>query len=128
MNVPEYCTEEVRRQGHDILVADGIMRVGWMLDAWAYALRQVQLGHVLPVVDDVASLGSRVERFRNQQGIRECNVYVGNRACPPPQHLNRLLVELFESLREGKYKDNPLYEGSSLAFYKAFEEIHPFED
>ena len=122
MTVPEYCVEEVERQGHDILELDGIQRVGWMLDAWAYALTELKLGRLHPVVHDVIQIGNRVERHKNALGVRSCNVYVGNRPCPEPKHIARLLVDLFESLRDGDYVDD------SIGFYKDFEEIHPFED
>ena len=94
-----------------------------MINAWEYALMQVQNnGQDQPTIADVLAIGARVEQIKNVGGIRHCNVYVGSHACPAPHQLNRLLVELFEALRDDQY------EGDPIAFYKAFEEVHCFED
>lgn len=114
MNVIEYVTEEVRRQGHDITALDGIERVAWMLDAWRYAL----IRENKPDIFDVIELGKRIEREKNGLGIRACGVRVGSRICPKPDEIARLLDRLFE-LRDSM---------SPLEFYKEFEEIHPFVD
>lgn len=118
--VIEYCVEEVRRQGHNIIQLDGIRRVGWMINAWEYALGQRELGpaHKVPTVSDAEKLGSLVELFKNARGFRECQVYIGGRAGANPASVKRLLVELFESM--DKY--------DAYEFYRQFELIHPFED
>ena len=116
--VVEYVTEEVSRQGHDVTQLDGIERVGWMLDAWSYALRCQHWA--TPTVDDAIVLGKLVEPRKNRLGVRACDVRVGSRACPPHERVNFLLVQLFEEL--------PVWGMDALAFYKAFEEIHPFVD
>ncbi len=115
MTVIEYVTEEVRRQGHNVKALDGIQRVGWMLDAWSYAIRNLARR---PVVQDTIDIGKLVERNVNAAGIRNHNIYVGNKPCPQPEQLNRLLVTLFE-------QRDVL---SPIEFYKGFEEIHPFMD
>ena len=94
MNVIEYCTEEVQRQGHDIALLDGIQRIGWMLDGWSYAL--VNVADRMPNMGDAVSLGMRVEVKKNANGIRNCLVRVGDRSCPRPDEVHRLLNRLFD--------------------------------
>jgi hypothetical protein len=115
MNVIEYCTEEVTRQGHDVLKLDGIERVSWMLDGWEYALhycdREVTGA-------DIVAIGTLVERKKNAMGIRNVGVRVGSRICPKPDEVHRLLDRLLEH-------QQALH---PLEFYKEFELIHPFID
>lgn len=74
MNVIEYCAEEVERQGHDILILDGIERVGFMLDAWSHAL----LFHdKRPSIMDAIILGRKIEPQKNPD-IRTCYVRGGD--------------------------------------------------
>lgn len=110
-----YVTEEVERQGHNTAFLDGIERVGWMLDAWSYALATKV--HK-PELVDVEAIGRRVERHKNRHGLRTCQVRVGMNSCPPPERVPGLLLTLFEQ----RDKLTP------IEFYKGFEEIHPFED
>ena len=114
MTVIDYCTEEVRRQGHDTHAMYGIERVGWMLDAWGYAL-SVDGG---PELDHIIVIGRKIERFLNLKGIRDCGVRVGGRICPDYKMVPELLEELFGHI------DNLC----PLEFYRKFEEIHPFVD
>lgn len=114
MNVIEYVTEEVRRQGHDIQVLDGIERVAWMLAAWRWAA----LSSPKPCIFDAIHLGELIEREKNINGIRKCGVRVGSRICPHPEEVPRLLDRLFEN-RDAM---------TPLEFYKEFEMIHPFVD
>jgi hypothetical protein len=116
MNVIEYCTEEVRRQGHDITLLDGIQRVGWMLDGWTYAL--VNVSDRMPDLGDAISLGMLVEVKKNVNGLRNCDIRVGDCICPRPDELRRLLNRLFD-LRDSM---------TPIEFYKEFEMIHPFVD
>jgi hypothetical protein len=106
--------EEVRRQGHDLSTRDGIERVGWMLNAWSYALTR----HTPPILLDARVLGMRIEPLKNEDGFRTVNVRVGARLCPPHERVASLLPLLFE-------QRDVL---TPLDFYKAFEEIHPFVD
>ena len=115
MKVIDYIVEEVARQGHDVSALDGIERVGWMLDAWSYALRAK---YRKPTVQDAIILGKMVESRKNINGLRQCAVRVGNRICPDWQTVPESLERLFEH-------GNML---TPLEFYKAFEEIHPFVD
>lgn len=115
MTIIEYVTEEVERQGHDTTRVDGLQRVGWMLDAWAYALRSV---HAKPVMGDAIVLGILIEPVKNEKGTRMVPVRVGNRMCPAWDAISDSLSSLFQH-------------GSDLTpieFYKQFEEIHPFVD
>jgi hypothetical protein len=117
MNVIDYVREEVTRQGHDVETLDGIERVGWMLDAWSYAL---VLSHEWPRPSMVESitLGKMVERRKNKKGIRSCGVRVGLRVCPPADEVQDRLELLFA------HGDDL----SPIEFYKEFEMIHPFVD
>jgi hypothetical protein len=117
MNVIDYVREEVSRQGHDVTMQDGIERVGWMLDAWAWALNWFGSGEKL-TVDDALKLGTFVEPGKNPHGQRSCGVRVGWRVCPPPEEVEPRLKRLWEA-EEGM---------TPLEFYKEFEEIHPFVD
>jgi hypothetical protein len=116
MTVVDYVTEEVYRQGHDLSTLDGVERVGWMLDAWSYALRNSERS---PGIQDVIQIGRMVERERNIYGLRRTNVRVGKTICPAPEMVSGLLG----SLLWARYRDL-----SPLEFYKEFEMIHPFVD
>lgn len=111
--VVDYITEEVWRQGHDLSSRDGIERVGWMLDAWSYAL-------VSDVFDvrTVKELGRRVEREKNAKGFRRCAVSVGREYKPNWKKVGAQLFALCNRQREL----------APLDFYRAFEQIHPFVD
>jgi hypothetical protein len=116
MIVIDYVREEVERQGHNIHTLDGIERVGWMLDAWAHALANADSE---PTISGAIQLGMMIERHKNANGIRKCQVRVGSRTCPDFKDVPRLLEGLFSYNR----KFPP-----PLEFYRQFEEIHPFED
>lgn len=109
-----YVTEEVLRQGHDIAQLDGIERVGWMLDGWAYALTVGER----PTFSDAVTLGKLIERRKNKTGIRKVGVRVGFQICPPPNEIRGRLERLF-SMRDDM---------APLDFYREFEETHPFVD
>lgn len=115
MNVIAYITEEVTRQGHDVTTLDGIERVGWMLNAWAYALRQ---GDRRPDLNDALTIARMVEPEKNADGIRTCGVRVGRNACPQPELVPRMMEGLFD--HGGGL--------SPIEFYKAYELCHPFVD
>lgn len=115
MNVIEYCTEEVTRQGHDVLRLDGIERVSWMLSGWEHALLQCWK----PITAaDIVAIGMLIESRKNAFGMRTCGVRVGNRVCPKPNEVPRMVDRLIEFM--------PTM--TPLEFYKEFEEIHPFVD
>jgi hypothetical protein len=122
MNVIEYVTEEVRRQGHDVTVLDGIERVAWMLDAWTYAL--YVCGQRRPTIDDAEALGKLIERKKND-GFRTCGVRVGKDLCPPWKEISPRLTQLFFEREKLDGSSNPI---TPLDFYREFELIHPFVD
>ena len=111
-----YITEEVFRQGHNLLTLDGIERVGWMTEAWCYALEASRT--VRPAICDAAYLGILMEPTCNSQGFRQCDVTVDGRPCPSSDRVMPQLTVLFE-------QSDTL---TPLEFYKGFEDIHPFED
>lgn len=108
-----YVAEEVRRQGHDIQGVDGIERVGWMLGAWCYAALRGAIDVRL-----IIELGQRVEPFKNFGGLRNCGVRVGPHIKPDFEKVAQMLDSLVARQSEM----------TPLAFYRAFEEIHPFVD
>lgn len=113
--VIHYVTEEVERQGHDTSKLDGITRVGWMLDAWSYAL---DIAGARPSVARITRLGQLVEREINKCGLRQVHVRVGPRVCPHPDKVRPMLDELFAAMDSL----------TPIQFYKEFELIHPFAD
>jgi hypothetical protein len=118
MNVIEYVTEEVKRQGHDVKSLDGIERVGWMLNAWSWALNWFSDGEHSLTVDDAIHIGTLIEPGKNISGIRGCGVRVGTRICPPPDEVLPRLEKLWK-LQDGM---------TPVEFYKEFEMIHAFVD
>lgn len=117
MTIPEYCAEEVWRQGHDLGELDGVERVGWMLDAWSYMIYTGRHARTL-LTEDVVALGTRVERYKNRRGLRTCEVRVGNSIPPRAVDVPNLLADLLARQAEL----------APLDFYRQFELIHPFED
>ncbi len=116
MNVIEYVTEEVSRQGHDVFALDGIERVGWMLGAWACALYRC---HGKFGIEEILQLGHFIEPNKNpKQNFRVFGVRVGGRICPRPDEI----WPRMERLMENRDSMTP------LEFYKEFELVHPFLD
>lgn len=114
--VVAYVTEEVRRQGHDVTQLDGIARVGYMLNAWEYALHESERKTpiMLHVVEDIGRL---IEPRWNANGVRNCHVRVGYRPCPAPDLVPNLLYQLLDA-----------HTLPPMVFYKEFQLIHPFRD
>lgn len=119
INAPviDYVTEEVSRQGHDIAARDGIERVGWMLNAWSYALTELETGRH-PSISDAIIMGKLTEPRKNARGVRKVDVRVGARKCPDQAKVLDLMRDLFDSRDSLK----------PLEFYLQFELIHPFVD
>jgi hypothetical protein len=120
MNVIEYCTEEVQRQTHDTKTLDGIERVGWMLNGWSLALEWSK--ERLPNKVDIYRIGAAVERKKNANGPRVCDVWVGDKKCPPPNQIDELMNAFLDELKITPHRIKP------LDFYRQFLEIHPFVD
>ena len=118
LSVAAYCEEEVRRQGHDVRTLDGIERVGWMLNAWAIALRELR-DSMAPDVDTIRRLGAWVEFEKNSNGFRRSGVRVGTTVVnvAPDEIVPRLerLLSMWSAMEP-------------LELYREFELIHPFID
>lgn len=117
MTVIDYVTEEVTRQGHNVLTRDGIERVAWMLAAWRAALIWEQNGEPLDIAA-IEMLGKLVEPYKNAGGFRNCDVRVGYQACPPHAEVQARMACLMKS----KESMEP------LDFYRALLTVHPFLD
>lgn len=117
MTVIDYVTEEVTRQGHNVLVLEGIERVAWMLSAWAFAI-EASYARKRPTIEDVLVIGTNVEQQKNRNGFRSGGVMIGGRTAPGPEDVDKLLSNLW---REGTAL-------TPIQFYKEFEFVHPFFD
>ena len=117
--VLKYVEEEVTRQGHSLdIFPDGGIRVGWMLYAWEWA---VENQNRLPELQDFKILGQRVEKVKNAKGFRNCYVMVGMKFVQTtPEQVYDELIELEKKIKNGGM--------TPLDIYRAYEEIHPFED
>lgn len=114
--VLSYILAEIRRQGHDVEVAeDGGIRAIWMLRAWRYMTDRPRM---LLDADGIRLIGKMVEPEKNAHGFRECGVRVGNRICPPQQDVPLLIDKLVE--RQHELTPNE--------FYLSLMEIHPWID
>jgi hypothetical protein len=123
--VIEYVVEEVRRQHWDVTKPEGIERVGWMLNAWCYAMKhwaEDNTARPCPTMPFIEQLGTLVDV---NHGFRTCGVqvlsadgrvYVAPDAREVPRRLKRLLKLYCET------------EMTPLEFYREYELIHPFAD
>ena len=114
--VIKYVAEEVWRQGFKLSTPRGLLRVGWMLTAWADAMDWSGIFNV----NQVLYLGRTIERQINEHGFRTHNVKVGDRICPSPGDVPRLMTDWVEWVDEKQ--PEPLHA------YRQFEMIHPFGD
>jgi len=135
-DVPSYCAEEVRRQGHDINTSDGVDRVAWMLNAWVWALRYGWDGFMAPTLDDLTALGSMIEPEKNVCGFRKHGVVIrnsGTDVCAPIGEPPENIVHCLETLLAqwpafASAPDSVNHTVGPLELYRAFELIHPFAD
>ena len=118
MQIIQYVTEEVARQGWDISLSEGWMRVGWMLSAWEYATEKKKVSS-LPSVDDLLYIAKMIEPDNNLDGFRHVSVWVGNHTPPDAREIPRLIAQLWSV---GILILTP------SEFYREFELIHPFID
>lgn len=126
--VIDYVVEEVQRQGHDTMADDGIMRVGWMLEAWANAMQLNEHSYVdrrVPDETNIEMTGATVEQLVNRSGYRRVDVWVGGRACPSPDRIPQLMADLCLTI---DWRNDPVCSLSPLDFYRRLLEIHPFVD
>lgn len=117
LSIIEYCTEEVSRQGHNVLAVDGLLRVSWMLDAWCCALGRSQRVKGI-ALDDIRMIGMTIERYANVGGLRNGDVWVGGQACPAAEAVEPMLDALLKEQEDLE----------PLVFYKRLLVIHPFFD
>jgi hypothetical protein len=87
-----------------------------MLEAWCAMLHTP---YRPLTVTDIVGLGAFVERDVNRNGFRTCGVRVGPSVIPgSPSALHDCIARLLAMSSELE----------PLEFYRAFEEIHPFQD
>ena len=113
-----YCIEEVQRQGHDTTVEDGQDRVAWMLDAWRETKALARSGAALDT-EIVERIGKLIERRKNRDGFRTQPVWIAGEC--RNQDIETIRRNIAALCREAE-------EISPLAWYKRFEQIHPFID
>ena len=114
----EYCREEVERQGHPTDREDGRERVSWMIEAWLWAREWAEKEKRIDL-EAIAAIGRLVEQEVNRNGIRSGGVVIAGQVKRQSRdEIGRQLDELCG--RQGELEP--------LAWYKAFEEIHPFLD
>lgn len=125
-----WAAEECRRQ------RSGEMSVAWLFRAWRYALRHRSRR---PTYGDVLALGRFVEPRKNAAGLRDCGVRVGTdvkmgsayvldaltrlvSAQPVPDPAVAFPVDPRQGDRAARYA------AGCDAWYRAFEDVHPFVD
>lgn len=127
--VVEYCAEEVSRQyAYSVWAKTSAKAVGWMIDAWSYALMESARGRPLGV-SLIEEIGSIVEPGHNAKGFRRIPIYVGGQEKDKPEDVQRHLLYLVDAYNEGRLE--PLrWPGKTPEdqFYFEFENIHPFRD
>lgn len=108
LDVARFCAIECKLQ------ESGEESVGWMLNAWSYAMKCPQ---AVPTLSTVLRIGSEVEPRVNARGLREVDVRVGSSIKPPWQIVPTLLSEflLWTDL-------------DADAWFHQYEKIHPFGD
>ena len=116
--IRSYCTEEVMRQGHDVTVEDGQVRVKWMMSAWRRAKRQATADKPIDV-KTITGLGQTIEARRNRLGIRRGAVVIAGHI--RSQTHEEIVAEL-DDLCKRQHELPP------LDWYLEFEKIHPFFD
>ena len=108
-NVIVYCADECDRQ------QSGELSVVWMIDGWLYARKHaaepITLAHAL-------TLGRLIEPVKNTDGFRRQPVHIGLKLFPHPDETSGRLERLIS-------RQDPHH---AEAWYRAFEDIHPFID
>jgi hypothetical protein len=99
----------------------GELSVGWMLEAWQYAVEHqsepITLEHVL-------ELGRLVEPKVNAKGLRKVGVRVGYSIKPRPDEVPAMLDRLIEHQPDIPVDDSKL----AVEWFKSYEEVHPWRD
>jgi hypothetical protein len=121
----KFIQEEVVRQGFSLGERKGLVRVGWMIEAWSYAL--LNQGEKLDK-DHLLRIGEMIER-RNIRGFRRCGVRVGGHVAPSFLEVPQLIDELFRNFRQDPAAERCANTRNSAdKFYLEFQRIHPFVD
>lgn len=99
-DVPGFCHDEVVRQYHDPRVlADGGVRVEWMIEAWRFAENRAFFD-ASPDLTDILHVGHLVEpRLNGDRMFRTSEVYIGNGRGAPAEWLPHLVTRLQERAR-----------------------------
>lgn len=111
-NIRFYIAEEVRRQGR------GPDRIPGMFDAWMNAIEEQYAGNWITGTLIVRWARMIEPTINTANGYRRVSVMVGDRICPRPEDLERLMIRWLANLQDM----------TALEAYKEFEYIHPFED
>lgn len=113
MAVIRFCAKECELQ------QSGEVSVGWMLEAWQYAVQQLDLWPIAgPNYVNVLELGRLVEPAKNQDGLRRVGVRVGWDIKMDWQQVPDALASLINSHPSLTPED----------FFYEYETIHPFRD
>lgn len=99
----------------------GELSVSWMIDGWYYAHHKRKR---LPNVGDVLVLGAIVEPRKNRNLFRTVDVRVGWDVKMPWEYVN----EAIDSLIEGTPALGEIDEAVAKAWFRQYEDIHPFAD
>lgn len=111
LNIARFCSIECELQ------RSGEQSVAWMLDAWSYAMK-CPTG--MPTDATIRMIGKLVEPVKNAYGYRRINVRVGTSVKAPWDRVPALMADL---LAQGH-----AYVNDPGAWFREFEEIHPFGD
>lgn len=109
--IVKFCSEEIARQ------QDGPLEVGYMFDAWGYALY-----HNPATLTDqfIRDIGFLVKPSVNAGGYRTYPIRIGYEVRDNHLYISRQLDGLIDAYNEGRVDAQVLYE--------EYEIIHPFGD
>lgn len=128
-DIVRFCSIECRLQ------MSGELSVGWMVDAWIYAMEASGLYeglHYSPTLADVLNIGRLVEPNENYNGFRKVDVRVGWDVKMNWENVPRAMDALLESLTAEPIrvpeKGITIPVMTPDRFFKEYEEIHPWRD
>lgn len=111
--IVRFCAIECKLQ------MSGEESVGWMFDAWCYALEHNDLG---PMEFQIIELGKLVEPVKNKAGYRDCWVRVGASVKADPLDVPRLMEQ------QAGFVEAAMSQDGAAEWFRQYEEIHPFRD
>ena len=110
-DIISFCAIECRLQ------VSGELSVGYMLEAWAYALAHPRTT-TLPLAHEfILQLGALVEPHKNGSGYRTCDVRVGSNVKMPWRYVPTQMEKLLK-----------IPGGDTSDWFYEYENIHPFVD